>query len=121
MSGNILKQLEKMRNTCSRLFTSKLLYGIQLYSNVWGLNAMDDSTRRFKAFTKEDLRHLQVLQIKMLRIILKNPDQNTPTSTLLLETKDLTVDWIELVGLDYDFLTKKGALQLKLDLQVASP
>ena len=93
----VLKQLEKMmprnllRNTCSGLFTSKLLYGIQLYSNVWGINDMDDSTRRFKAFSKEDSRRLQVLQNKMLRIILKNPDRNTPTRELLNESKELSV------------------------------
>ena len=93
----MLKQLEKLmprnllRNTCSGLFTSKLLYGIQLYSNVWGLNDMDDSTRRFKAFTKEDSRRLQVLQNKMLRILLKNPDRNTPTSELLNDSKELSV------------------------------
>ena len=93
----VLKQLEKLmprnllRNTCSGLFTSKLLYGIQLYSNVWGLSDMDESNRRFKAFTKEDSRRLQVLQNKILRIILKNPDCKTPTRELLNELAELSV------------------------------
>ena len=48
-------------------------------------------TRSFKAFSKENSRCLQVLQYKMLRIILKNTDRNTQTRELMNETKELSV------------------------------
>ena len=82
----------QLQNTCSGIFTSKLLYGLPLFSNAWGVPDMDDSSRRFMAFTKDDCRRLQVLQNKTMRIITNNHQLNVPTEELLSETKSLSVN-----------------------------
>ena len=85
----IISQLSKvmsksqLKNIISGIFTSKLLYGIQLISNTWGVSDMDDSSRRFTSFTKEDCIKLQVLQKKVLRIQTGTKDKNEPTKNLL--------------------------------------
>ena len=93
----MLRQLSKLmskkqfRNTCDGIFTSKLLYCVQLYMNVWGLKSMDLTPRRFSAFTKEDCRQLQVLQNKVLRLKTGIWEHHTPTSILLDKSGDLSV------------------------------
>lgn len=93
----LISQLSKvmtttqLKTTISGIFTSKLLYGIQLVSNVWGIPDMDDSSRRFTSFTKEDCRKLQVLQNKVLRIQTGTRDRNVPTKTLLDKARQLSV------------------------------
>ena len=82
---------EQFKQTSDGIFTSCLLYCIPLFSNVWGLPTMDDTLRRFQAFTKEDCRRLQVLQNKVLRMKTKNYDLNVPTNHLLDKTGDLSV------------------------------
>ena len=52
---------------------------------------MDDSSRRFISFTKEDCRKLQVLQNKVLRIQIGTRDRNVPTKTLLDKARQLSV------------------------------
>ena len=52
---------------------------------------MDDTVRRFQAFSKDDCRKLQVLQNKVLRLKTKNFDLNVPTNYLLDSTGDLSV------------------------------
>ena len=81
----------QLKTTIAGIFTSKLLYGIQLVSNVWGIPDMDDKSRRFIYFTKEDCRKLQVLQNKVLRIQTGTKDRNEPTKTLLEKAKQLSV------------------------------
>ena len=59
----MLKQLSKsmskpqLKTTCEGIFTSKLLYCLPLFSNVWGIKNMDDTERRFSALTKEDTQN----------------------------------------------------------------
>ena len=71
----MIKQLNKfmsqsqLKSICSGMFTSKLLYCLPLFTNVWGIHSMDDTERRFTSITKEDMRKLQVLQKKVLRMI----------------------------------------------------
>ena len=77
---------EQFKQTCDGIFTSCLLYCLPLFCN-----AMDDSIRRFHAFTKNDCRKLQVLQNKVLRLKTKNFEMNTPTQNLLNATGDLSV------------------------------
>ena len=93
MLGKLNKYMtrDQFRLTCDGIFTSCLLYCLPLYCNVWGLPTMDDSVRRFQAFTKEDCRKLQVLQNKVLRLKTKNYEMNVPTNTLLDSTGDLSV------------------------------
>ena len=69
----------QLSNTVSGIFTSKLLYGILLISNVWGIHDMDDTVRKSISFTKEDCRKFQVLQNKVLQIQTHTSDRNVPT------------------------------------------
>ena len=92
----ILSQLSKvLSNTKIKLvsngiFYSKLLYCIQVFSHVWGIPNLDEQTRRYQAFTKDDNRRLQVLQNKVLRLKSGLPFR-TPTKDLLNATSDLSV------------------------------
>ena len=63
---------DRLNSIINGLFTSKLLYCLPLFSNVWGTFDMDDTNRRYSALTKEDIRRLQVLQNRVLRIKCKN-------------------------------------------------
>ena len=81
----------QLQLTCSGIFTSKLLYGLPIFSNVWGLPDLDDSTRKFSAFTRDDCRRLQVLQNKTQRMITGIHEINTTTDVLLGATDCLSV------------------------------
>ena len=93
----MLKQLNKymskaqLKTTCDGIFTSKLLYCLPLFCNVWGIRNMDDTDRRFTALTKEDMRKLQVLQNRVLRLKTDNFEFNVPTTKLLEDNKELSV------------------------------
>ena len=52
---------------------------------------MDDTDRRYTALTKEDMRKLQVLQNKVLRLKSGNHEMNVPTTELLEANNDLSV------------------------------
>ena len=99
---------EQLRKTCSGIFTSKLLYGLPVFSNVWGIHDMDVDNRRFSAFTKEDCRKLQVLQNKTQRLITQNYELNAATDVLLRETKDLSVNQL---GAFHTVMTAFKAIQ----------
>ena len=51
---------------------------------------MDETTRNHTATTKEDMRKLQVLQNKAVRLHMSMP-RDTPTSTLLTQSRELSV------------------------------
>ena len=93
----MIRQLSKFMNrdqlnsVVNGLFNSKLLYCLPLFSNVWGIGNTDEIDRRYTAFTKEDMRRLQVLQNKVLRIKCQNYELNTPTSELVRMCGDLSV------------------------------
>ena len=80
---------KKFQTLSQGIFNSKLLYCLQVFSNVWGFG-FDDTTRRNVGFTKEDIRRLQVLQNKVCRLKTGLPN-HTPTKTLLTVSKDLSV------------------------------
>ena len=81
----------KFRQVISGIFTSKLCYCITVWGGVWNLPGdMRDETTRSKSIAKEDIRKLQVLQNKCMRM-LTNMDRDTATSTLLHRTKFLSV------------------------------
>ena len=83
----------KLKIVMEGMFSSKLTYGITVWSHVWDIpGTMDeDATVRTSAsLTKEDVRKLQVLQNKCLRII-THSDYKTPTVSLLQKTNTLSV------------------------------
>ena len=93
MLGKLRKYMTKdqFKLSCEGIFTSCLLYCLPLFCNTWGLPTMDDTTRRFQAFSKEDCRRLQVIQNKVLRLKTGNYEMNAPTNALLDVTGDLSV------------------------------
>ena len=81
---------DRFRQIANGLFHSKMVYCLQVFGNVWGMASNDENVRRFKAFTKNDNRRLQVLQNQVLRMVTDlGPD--TPTTTLLHQAKALSV------------------------------
>ena len=93
MLGRLNKYMSRslFRSSCDGLFTSCLRYCLPLFANVWGLPSMDDTNRRFSAFSKEHCRKLQVLQDKTVRYNTGNFSMNAPTSDLLKEANDMSV------------------------------
>ena len=95
----MLKRLRKhmpitrLRTVMEGLFSSKLSYGITVWGRIWNIPGsldVDASTRASPSITKDDLRKIQVLQNKCLRIV-TNSDYRTPTSELLKKTNMLSV------------------------------
>ena len=114
----------QLQNTCSGIFTSKLLYGLPLFSNAWGVPDMDDSSRRFMAFTKDDCRRLQVLQNKTMQIITNNHQLNVPTEELLSETKSLSVNQLGVfhtVMMEFKVIRSGKPKYLTSKLQLRTP
>ena len=70
------------------LFTSTVIYGLPVYGNVW---LPEDSNTRFRSFTKEDSRRLQVIQNKVLRMKTNLP-KSTATSELINKSGDLSIN-----------------------------
>ena len=75
----------KFKTVVDGIFTSKLIYCITAWGGVWGLKKQQNHQRRNMAINKEDMRKLQVLQNRTLRLI-TGMDYNTPTSILLKTT-----------------------------------
>ena len=80
----------RFRMIVNGLFNSKLIYGITVWGGVWGLQGYDEETRKGIAFTKEDLRKLQVLQNKVMRLM-TGMDPDTSTAQLCSLTNQLSV------------------------------
>ena len=95
----ILKKLRKylpparLRIIFEGVFSSKLMYGMTVWGRIWGIPGsmdVDQNTRQSPTVTKEDVRKLQVLQNKCMRIM-TDSDYQTPTRTLLAKTNLLSV------------------------------
>ena len=90
--------------------TSLVNYCISVYGNIWLKN--EDKNRRFKAFSKEDCRRLQVLQNKVLRLKLR-ASQYTPCIQLITQSGDLSihqlVDYHTIIQVQTTVLSKKPA------------
>ena len=83
----------KLKIVMEGMFSSKMMYGMTVWSRVWDIpGTMDEdaSLRKSPSLTKDDVRKLQVLQNKCLRII-TNSDYETPTTSLLQKTNTLSV------------------------------
>ena len=82
---------EKFKQTVSAIFSSKLCYCITVWGGVWNLPGdLSDQSRRNMSISKDEMRKLQVMQNKCLRMI-TNLDRSTPTATLLQKTGFLSV------------------------------
>ena len=81
----------KLNILCNGLFYSKLLYCLEVFSNVWFRNDMDEESRRYAAFTKQDLNKLQVLQNKIMRLKSGLPYESG-TKELTESTGDLSIN-----------------------------
>ena len=79
----------KLKQVVSGIFTSKLIYCMSVWTGIWGLGGQQEDVTR-STISKEDMRRLQVLQNKAMRLITKC-DRWTPTSTLLGKTSFLSV------------------------------
>ena len=93
----MLKRLKKFMSPArlklimEGLFSSKMIYGMTVWGRVWNIPGdLDEGTRTSPTMTKEDLRKVQVLQNKCLRLV-TNCDYKTPTSTLIKKTNSLSV------------------------------
>ena len=80
----------KLRMVMDGLFGSKLSYGITVWGRVWGIPGNAEEDCRSPSLTKEDMRKLQTLQNKCLRI-LTSSEYRTPTKILLQKTQKLSV------------------------------
>ena len=69
------------------IFNSTLIYCIPVFGNIW---LPGDEMLRYRSFRKEDLRRLQVLQNKCLRLLTNLPS-HTATETLVKESKELSI------------------------------
>ena len=73
------------------IFSSKIVYGMTVWGRTWNIpGSLDEEVRTSSSITKEDLRKLQVLQNKCLRLV-TNSDYKTPTKVLLQKTNSLSV------------------------------
>ena len=80
----------KLMMVMDGIFGSKLAYGITVWGRVWQTPGTQEEEIRSSSITKEDIRKIQVLQNKCLRIV-TNSDYKTPTAALLQKTNRLSV------------------------------
>ena len=80
----------KYSQIVSGMFTSKLTYCMNIWGGLWDIpGTMDTNTIR-TSITKDDMRRLQVLQNKCMRLETKM-EYRTPTTELLKRTGKLSV------------------------------
>ena len=79
----------KFSQIVAGMFTSKLMYGMNLWGALWDIPGnLDNSTRT--SMNKVDMKRLQVLQNRTLRLE-TNMNHRTPTQELLIRTGKLSV------------------------------
>ena len=80
----------KFKQLVSGLFTSKLMFGATVWGGVWKIPGVLGESINLTSLTKQDMRKLQTLQNKVMRME-SRMDYNTPTTTLLDKTNSLSV------------------------------
>ena len=58
----------KFSQLVASLLTSKLSYCLNVFGGVWGIPGVQDETSIKTSITKQDMRRLQVLQNKTMRV-----------------------------------------------------
>ena len=79
----------KFRQAVAAIFTSKLIYCISVWTGIWDIPGQVSDGYKV-SIGKQDMRRLQVLQNKTLRLLTR-ADQSTPTSTLTNLARCLSV------------------------------
>ena len=79
----------KFRKAVSAIFTSKLIYCMSVWTGVWDIPGHQECGNKM-AISKEDIRKLQILQNKTLRLLTR-ADRMTPTITLTNMARSLSV------------------------------
>ena len=80
----------RLKSFAEGIFFAILNYGIEVYGNVWGINAYDEHERNSPSFTKLDNRKLQILVNKVLRC-LTGMDRETAIIDLHRKSQQLSV------------------------------
>ena len=105
---NMLKRLRKFlpnpqfKSTVSGLFLSKLSYCITVWGSVWNIQGDISESKMKTNMSKDDLRKLQVLHNKCMRLQ-TGKDRNTSCTTLLSLTNSLSV---------HQMIAHKSAIQV---------
>ena len=105
---NMLKRLRKFlpnpqfKSTVSGLFLSKLSYCITVWGSVWNIPGDMTESKMKTNMSKDDLRKLQVLHNKCMRLQ-TGKDRNTSCTTLLSLTNSLSV---------HQMIAHKSAIQV---------
>ena len=79
----------KFRQAVAAIFTSKLIYCISVWTGIWDIPGQVNDGNKV-TLGKQDMRRLQVLQNKTLRLLTR-ADRSTPTSTLTSLARCLSV------------------------------
>ena len=79
----------KFRQAISAIFTSKLIYCMSVWTGVWDIPGHQENGNKI-AINKEDMRKLQILQNKTLRLLTR-ADKMTSTITLTNMARSLSV------------------------------
>ena len=72
------------------IFTSKLVYCIGVWSVIWEIPGLLESDGSRTSLAKQDMKKLQILQNKALRLM-HGSDRSEPTVSLLKRTNSLSV------------------------------
>ena len=91
MLKNLRKFLpnKKFKQVVSGIFTSKMIYCMSVWIGIWDIPGQHDDGNKL-SMNRNDMRRLQVLQNKVLRLETKL-DRSVPTSTLLEKSRSLSV------------------------------
>ena len=79
----------KFRQAASAIFTSKLIYCMSVWTEVWDIPGHQENSNKM-GISKEDMRKLQILQNKTFRLLTR-ADKMTPTTTLTNMARSLSV------------------------------
>ena len=79
----------KFRQAVAAIFTSKLIYCISVWTGIWDIPGQVGDGNKV-SIGKQDMRRLQVMQNKTLRLLTR-ADRSTPTSTLTNLARCLSV------------------------------